>query len=166
MLILSIAQQTEVLFHNLRTVLKTYDREAPLAGAPSWRYVYHTIHSCDKWFRNPARFQEPAFHVPGLDNPDAPCDVVLTDEQLTAYAEEVALRTRDYLESLEDSALAEKPEGCEFTRLELVLGQFRHFMCHVGMLNMLTISLTGRYPAVAGLTQQREGLREDKLYEE
>ena len=40
-------------FMNIRTSLRTYDRDALCCGAPCWRWAYHAIHSADKWFINP-----------------------------------------------------------------------------------------------------------------
>ncbi len=141
-----IKKQTDSNFINLRTAILTYDREALVCGAPAWRYVYHTIHSADKWFFNPFVYEEPSFHTEGLDNPNAPCDVVLSDEQLLDYLERVRAKTSDYLDSLDDSMLSECPEQCVYTRLELVLMQFRHISVHIGLLNGQTLERTGKFP--------------------
>ena len=69
-------------FINIRTSIKTYDRDAIICGAPCWRWVYHALHSADKWFINPNVYEEPSFHEEGMDNPDNPTSVVLSDEQL------------------------------------------------------------------------------------
>lgn len=54
-------------------------------GSPAWRFVYHALHSADKWFFNPFEYDEPVFHQKGMDNPDNMCSVVLPDEQLLEY---------------------------------------------------------------------------------
>jgi hypothetical protein len=72
--------------------------------------------------------------------------VVLTDEQLMAYLDEVEQKTYDYLDSLTDADLYEKPEGSRYTRLELILRQYRHISFHTGMLNAQTILQTGKFP--------------------
>lgn len=77
-----IKEQVKTNFINLETAIKTYDRNASVCGAPAWRYVYHTIHSADKWFINPFVYSEPAFHEDGMDNPDSKCSTVLSDRQL------------------------------------------------------------------------------------
>ena len=141
-----IKRQTDANFLNLITAIKTYDRDALVCGAPAWRYVYHTIHSADKWFFNPYVYTEPDFQKADMDNPNAPSDVVLSDEQLLGYLEKVRKKTADYLDSLTDIELNECPEKCDMTRLELILMQFRHFSTHVGMLNGLTIEKTGKFP--------------------
>ena len=86
-LILCIKHQMEINFINLETAIKTYDRNSLLCGAYAWRYVYHTIHSCDKWFINPFDYKEPDFHSENMDNPDIPCNIILTDSELLSYLE-------------------------------------------------------------------------------
>ena len=141
-----IKKQADSNFINLRTALLTYDHEALVCGAPAWRYAYHTIHSADKWFFNPFVYEEPAFHTEGLDDPNFHCDTVLTDEQLLGYLEQVRAKTSDYLDSLDDSMLDGCPEQCSYSRLELVLMQFRHISVHIGLLNGQTLERTGKFP--------------------
>jgi len=133
-------------FLNIRTSLQTYDRDALCCGHPLWRWAYHALHSADKWFINPADYDEPAFHKEGLDDPDKECDVVLTDDDLLKYLNAVEQKTYDYLDSLSDEMLYEKPEGCPYTRMELVLRQFRHISFHTGMLNGQTAVITNQFP--------------------
>lgn len=159
-----IKKQADANFVNLETAIKTYDREAAVCGAPAWRYVYHTIHSADCWFFNPMIFEEPEFHVEGLDNPDHPCDKVLSDEELLSYLERVRVKTADYLDSLTDEMLYEKPEKCGFSRLELVLMQFRHISFHTGMINGQTAEKTGKFPLY--ITPNTKYRLEKGLYEE
>ncbi len=141
-----IKEQAAANFLNLETAIKTYDRNALVCGAPAWRYVYHTIHSADKWFFNPSVFDEPPFHENGADNPDNPYTFELSDEKLLDYLEKVKQKTFDYLDTLTDNALCECPENCEFTRMDLVLIQFRHISFHTGMLNGQTIERSGKFP--------------------
>ena len=133
-------------FLNLRVSIKTYDRDALCYGAPCWRWVYHAVHSADKWFINPNDYEEPEFHQEGMDDPEKPCGVVLSDEELLGYLDRVEQKTYAYLDALTDEMLAEKPAGCRYTRLELVLRQFRHISFHTGMLNGQTVLATGRFP--------------------
>ena len=81
-----------------------------------------------------------------MDNPDNPTSVVLSDQQLLDYLDAVERKTMAYLDSLTDDLLSEKPEGCRYTRLELVLRQFRHISFHTGMLNGQTALATGQFP--------------------
>ena len=57
----------------------------------------------------------------------------------------------EYLNSLSDEDLYEKPEGCKYNRLSLILGQFRHFHCHMGNINATTICNTNKWPRVLGM---------------
>lgn len=141
-------------FLNIRTSIQTYDRDATCYGAPCWRWVYHALHSADKWFINPNGYNEPPFHVEGMDDPEKPCDAVLTDEQLLMYLDQVEKKTYDYLDTLTDDMLYECPEGCRYTRMELILRQFRHISFHTGMLNGQTILQTGEFPMWVSETEK------------
>ena len=133
-------------FLNIRTSLQTYDRNAICCGAPCWRWAYHALHSADKWFINPYDYKEPDFHEGEMDNPDKPTSVVLSDEQLLDYLDKIAQKTLDYLDSLTDEDLYNKPANCPYTRMELVLRQYRHLSFHTGMLNGQTAVATGKFP--------------------
>jgi hypothetical protein len=52
----------------------------------------------------------------------------------------------EYLDTLSDEDLYEKPEKCIYTRMELVLRQYRHLSFHTGMLNGQTAVSTGKFP--------------------
>lgn len=159
-----IKKQTAANFLNLETAIKTYDRDALVCGSPAWRYAYHTIHSADKWFFNPFVFDEPDFHIQGMDNPDNPCGITLSDERLLDYLHTVRDKTFSYLDSLTDEALYEYPENCKFTRLELILMQFRHISTHTGMINGQTIERTGKFPVF--VSPHTVGRLDNGLYEE
>lgn len=133
-------------FLNIKTSIQSYDRDAICCGAPCWRWAYHALHSADKWFINPFVYDEPDFHEEGMDNPDNPTSVVLTDEQLLAYLDHVVEKTFTYLDTLTDEMLYEKPKNCPYTRFELVLRQYRHLTFHTGMLNGQTAVSTGQFP--------------------
>ena len=137
-------------FMNMQIALETYDRDADCCGAPCWRWAYHAIHSADKWFINPFSYDEPPFHEAGMDNPFTPCTVVLTDAQLLEYLHRVEQKTLAYLDTLTDEMLYGQPENCPYTRMELVLRQYRHFLFHIGMLNGQTAAATGKFPGWVG----------------
>lgn len=141
-----IARQTDANFVNLEIALHTYDRNAPVKDAPAWRFVYHTLHSADKWFFNPYHYTERPDFEPGSDNPFAPMTRELSDAELFDLLGSVRRKTMDYLADLTDSQLNECPPDCPFTRLELILMQFRHMSVHIGMLHGLTVEKTGRFP--------------------
>ena len=81
-----------------------------------------------------------------MDDPEKPCDKVLSDQELLDYLDGIEQKTYDYLDSLTDEELKEKPEGCRYTRMELILRQFRHISFHTGMLNGQTILEKGEFP--------------------
>jgi hypothetical protein len=149
--IAALITSTELMFHNLRIAMDTVNWNAEICGAPAWRYIYHTLHSADKYFINPStRFDEPEppFHTEGLDFPDNPSDTVLDKNTLNDYYEQIRQKILDYLQSLTDAQLNERPNGCGGTRLGLALSQFRHMYAHVGILNGITIANTNRFPDV------------------
>lgn len=133
-------------FINAEIAIKTYDRNAECCGAPAWRFVYHMLHSADKWFFNPFEYEEPDFHSSGMDNPDNDCAIELSDAELLEYLAKIRKKTCDYLDALTDEELCEKPKNCPYTRLELALRQFRHLSFHTGMLNGQTAERRGKFP--------------------
>jgi hypothetical protein len=141
-------------FLNIRTSILTYDRNALCCGAPCWRWAYHALHSADKWFINPFVYEEPYFHEDGMDNPENPTNVVLSDAQLLSYLDLIEKKTNAYLYSLTDNMLYEKPENCIYTRMELVLRQYRHLSFHTGMLNGQTAVATDKFPMWVSETEQ------------
>ena len=153
-LCLIIKNMVKPNFLNIRTSIKTYDRNALCCGAPCWRWVYHALHSADKWFINPFVYKEPDFHVEGMDDPEKPCEVVLSDEQLLDYLAMVEKKTLGYLDTLTDEMLYEKPEQCRYTRMELILRQFRHISFHTGMLNGQTALASGQFPMWVSETEK------------
>lgn len=160
-----IKEQVVYNFLNLETAIKTYDRNAPVCGSPAWRYVYHTIHSADKWFFNPFVYDEPDFHENGMDNPDNPCSAEFSNEELLDYLYSVKEKTLRFMDTLTDEMLQEKPENCPYTRLELILRQFRHISLHTGMINGLTIEKTGKFPIFVGGKNSIDRLK-NGLYDE
>ena len=144
----TIQSSVDLMFHNLGISMKTCDWQADICGAPAWRYIYHTIHSCDKFFINPAVYDEPPFHHPGLDWPDNPADLTLNAELLWEYYAQTRGKIMAYLDTLTNAQLEEIPERCRQNRLQLMLGQFRHMYAHIGILNGITIAHTAQYPHV------------------
>jgi hypothetical protein len=153
----SICASTALMFENMRIAMKTCDWQADICGAPVWRYLYHTIHSCDKFFVNPTRYDEPDFHVAGIDWPDHKLETVLTREQIEGYYFTVRDKILAYLDGLADEQLAEIPDGCVMSRVELILSQFRHMYAHIGIINGVTIAATGRYPRIVNESKWGSG---------
>jgi hypothetical protein len=146
-----ITDQTVILLHNVKTSILTCDMDYVLCSMPIWKHIYHALHSCDQWFINPNSYKEPPFHEPGLNSLDAQSDTALSRETLFDYYDHVRSKALDYLSGLDDELLSQKPDGCPYTRMALILGQFRHLYAHLGNINATTIIGTGRWPRVVGL---------------
>ena len=163
-LVKSIRKCTEVLFFNADIMLQTCNLDFILCDMPIWKHVYHTLHSCDQWFINPKHYSEPDFHEPYLNSLDIASEKVLSREDLTQYLERVKIKTMEYLDSLSDEMLCEKPLDCSENRLTMILSQFRHFYAHLGNINATTIIETNEWPRVVG-TSGRSGKSTTGLYE-
>ena len=152
----TIIKQTEIMFYNMNTTLQTCSLNANVCEMPIWKHLYHTLHSLDRWFINPESYSEPSFHEENLNSLDIISDRILTKEVLVSYFEGIKVKINKYLSELTDDMLYEKPQRCECTRLALVLGQYRHLMCHIGIINCSTINETGKWPKVVGLDKNFE----------
>lgn len=163
-LVADIERQTDILMHNFKTMVQTCDMEAMLDDMPLWKHAYHALYALDRWYINPTAFREPPFHDIGLDSLDAPPSGqrTLRRESLVVYLATVQKKIARHLEGLQDEQLSERPEGCEYTRMELILSQFQHANAHIGMINAVTIAATGQWPRVVGI----EGNLRLGLYEE
>jgi len=150
-LVNTIREQTVTLLFNMSTAIKTCDMDAILCDMPVWKHVYHVLHSLDRWFINPVEYQEPPFHEVDLNSLDIPSGRVLIREELLSYFETIKNKLYLYLDALTDDMLCEKPSGCPYNRMALVLGQFRHLYAHMGNINATTILATGKWPRVVGM---------------
>ena len=80
---------------------------------------------------------------PGDLPPEAMNSRVPTVRQLP---DKIEKKTLDYLDTLTDEMLYLKPKNCPYTRLELVLRQYRHLSFHTGLLNAQTALSTNAFP--------------------
>ena len=165
-LIKSIKATTEIMFHNFYITLVTCDMDYILCGMPIWKHCYHPLHSCDRWYINPAKYEEPPFHEKGLNSLDYMGEKVLSREELLEYFEQIKSKIMDYLNGLNDENLYEKPEGYKYNRMSCILGQIRHFYAHLGNINATTIIETNKWPRVVGMIGLEQGLDKNNLYEE
>lgn len=112
------------------------------------------LHSLDVWFINPydISYREPPFHSENLNNLDIPTTQFISREQLMDYFDLIQTKITAYKSSLDEESLNEKPENCPYSRIELILAQFRHLHIHMGMLMGFIIEATGQWPTVLGLT--------------
>lgn len=165
-LVETLKNGTEIMLHNFYVTLVTCDMDYILCEMPIWKHCYHALHSCDQWFINPTKYKEPSFHEEGLNSLDIMSEKVLTREDLLCYFEQVKSKITAYLDSLNDGDLYEIPEGYIHNRLECIIGQMRHFYCHLGNINATTIIETGKWPRVVGMSALTQGLDKNNLYEE
>ena len=122
---------------------------------PMWKYVYHTLYSMDRWYINPcdADYTDPDFHTPDLADLNAvPAEDVLDREQMLAYFGKIRKKIGAYIVTLEDNELEKMPEGCDMTRFRLILGQFRHWHRHMGIIYGFIVEDTGKWPYVLNMT--------------
>jgi len=139
----------------MRTMLLTFEPEAMLFEMPLWKHAYHMLHSCDRWFINPTKYEEPSFHTSGLNSLDDPVfEPRLSREDLLAYLEIIQAKILRYMSRVTDAQWAQPPEDCSFARMTLLLGQFRHIYSHMGNINAVTMQQTGKWPRVVGLEWQ------------
>jgi hypothetical protein len=140
-----------VMFHNAETAIKTCNLDFILCEMPIWKHIYHMLHSCDRWFINPTIYDEPRFHVDGLNSLDMPSNgEPLSRELLLDYLQEIKQKILAYIDGLTDEMLIEIPQGCTTHRLGLALSAFRHLYAHLGNINATTIIETGKWPRVVG----------------
>lgn len=124
-------------------------------GIPMWKYLYHTLYSMDRWYINPCdvAYQNPDFHTETLADLN-----VIPEENETLdrrLVEEYFYHIRDkigkYIAGLRDEELAENPENCDMSRLRLILGQFRHWHRHMGVIYGFIVEDTGKWPYVLNM---------------
>ena len=151
-LVTVIRQQAQVLFENASIMLQTCNLDFILCDMPVWKHVYHTFHSCHRWFINPNRYAEPDFHVPDLNSLDIPSEKTLSRAELGDYLDSIKTKILAYIDTLTDEQLCEIPPDCKYNRLSLMMAQLRHFYAHLGNINATTILETNRWPRVIGTT--------------
>ena len=162
MLVHIIQEHTAVLFTNLKAQIEQSDLNALLDGLPNSRYLFHALHSLDRWYINPDDYTFPGATVAGVDEHfsvidekrpgyEQASDLHITKEQLLKYKSYVEEKINAYLSSLNDDMLAEKVSPQKsYTRLGLILSQFRHFMFHLGMSETLTFENDHTWPEYTG----------------
>lgn len=151
-----LADQTKRALWEVQNVISCvpsncWDKE--YCQAPLWKHIYHMLHSLDLWLINPrdSQFKEPPFHEKNLNDLDTPSCKQLGQCEINRYFCQIQNKITDYLHTLQDDALLEKPQGSEYTRFTLILAQHRHLHTHMGMIMGFIIAETGLWPKVIGL---------------
>ena len=82
--------------------------------------------------------------------------IVISRKQLMDYFDYVKDKIEKYFDTLTGEMLLQKPSGCEYTRLELILAQFRHLMWHIGVSSAITFSSKKEWNEFTGLSGLRK----------
>ena len=169
-IIKQIKAQQEINFINIEEQINKADLEAVFDGVNNSRYIFHNLHSMDRFFINPIGYVyegEKLFGIPenlsvisssrvGYE-PDT--SIVISRKQLLDYFSYVKAKINSYFDNLKSEELTEKPEGCEYSRMELILAQFRHMMWHVGLSSGITFQTKGEWNEFTGLKGLRKMIK-------
>lgn len=123
-------------------------------GIPMWKYLYHTLYSMDRWYINPndPAYRDPEFHMDSLaDLNVVPKDEFIERNEMENYFYRIQDKIQSYIAQLDDDSLAENPVNCEMSRFRLILGQFRHWHRHMGIIYGFIIEDAGKWPYVLNM---------------
>jgi len=162
-IIAQIKAQQEINFINVREQIQMADLETVFDGENNSRYIFHYLHSLDRFFINPCDYVyegEKLFGIPenlsvidsNREGYVADSTIVVEREKLLSYLDYVEEKINLYFETLTAEDLLQKPKGCDYSRLELILAQFRHLMWHVGLSSGITFSAKGEWNHFTGLS--------------
>lgn len=122
---------------------------------PMWKYLYHMLYSMDRWYINPCdpSYRNPGFHTETLAdlNVIPEKDECLEKDQLESYFYQIQEKIQKYIAELDDSVLSENPPNCDMSRFRLILGQFRHWHRHMGVIYGFIIEDTRKWPYVLNM---------------
>lgn len=145
-----INEQTNVLLVNMYEQINRADLSCMIDNVNNSRFLFHMIHSMDKYFINPYDYDySEVYNLIGIDENYsiisesregyiADDGYVIPREKLVRYMDYVKAKIDNYFSGLSDEELSEKPADCPYTRLQMILAQFRHSMFHCGMSEIAT----------------------------
>ncbi len=157
-----IKKETDILFRNFYSQIEQVDLNQKFDGLPNSRYLFHALHSADQWFINPDKYKASSTDISGVDevlsiiDQELPgfsqrTDVDITAGQLRIYAENVQYKIQKYLDTLTDDMLSEVVEEAKpYTRLDLILAQYRHIMFHIGLSTGVSVDDGKPWPEFSG----------------
>lgn len=140
--------QSEILLRNIEDTLygieEKYYKDQSVFKWTIGEQLYHLLTSLDKWFINPSlpiteRKEDLTFNNKEIEK-----------EYLIEYFRKIKNKIECYLKNIDDPELNEKPEGCAYTRLELIIAQCRHTMYHIGFIHACIRIKTGSAPKYVG----------------
>lgn len=150
----TVRRQSEKLFRNIEFILDFSDDhllQRPIPRWPLWRQLFHLLHSLDQWFINPYAYVEPTEDANAIKSLDITIDTEpISLESLRDYYTSVKRKITEYLSAISSESLIENPPGSPLSRLDLILGEFRHVMYHVGMIHGCLLIEYGRIPEYVG----------------
>ena len=172
-IIRQIKDQTEINFINIRDQIEVAELEAVFDGVNGSRYIFHYLHSMDRFFINPVSYiyeGEKLFGIPEnlsvisseREGYVEDTSIVIPREKLLAYFKYIKNKIEVYFDGLTSEELLQKPEGNEYTRLELILGQFRHQLWHVGLSSAITFEGKKIWNEFTGLNGLRKMIKMKK----
>jgi hypothetical protein len=150
-----IIQQTDILLQNLQLTLNEItdvDKIPELSDMPLWKHLYHLLHSLDQWFINPSIYEEPDFHKDKMNSLLISSEESLSKEELQYYFDNVKKKIDRYLEGLHEEELGGNPHNCNFSKLALILAQYRHLMYHIGVIHSFIRDERGKWPEYIGIS--------------
>ncbi len=63
-------------------------------------------------------------------------------------------KIQNYIVTLKDADLSKEPEDCDMSRFRLILGQFRHWHRHMGIIYGFIIEDIGKWPHVLNMNRE------------
>jgi hypothetical protein len=128
----TLTAQTEILFTNIDETLNAVEEtqlyDEKICDWPLAEQIYHLLRSLDQYFINPNNYREAPIALKKNNTR-------LTKTDFLEYRDSIKTRITNYLESTEIDLLSENPPDCQFDRLTLILGQYRHLMYHIGLIH-------------------------------
>jgi len=162
-LIRQIKEQQEINFKNIEDQIRFADLETVFDNENNSRYIFHYLHSVDRFFINPSDYVYQGSIEENLSIIDSARvgyiddkSIVIPRQQLLDYFETVKTKINTFFETLTVEQLIEKPEGCEYSRMEFILAQFRHLMWHVGVSSAISFTSKGEWNEFTGLSGLRK----------
>ena len=166
-IIRQIKNQQEINFINVKEQILKADLETVFDAENNSRYIFHYLHSMDRFFIDPTNYVyegEKLFGIPenlSVIDPkregyEEDTSILISREQLLNYFEYVKAKIEKYFETLTAEELLQKPGCCEYTRLELILAQFRHLMWHTGLSSAITFASKREWNEFTGLSGLRK----------
>jgi len=154
-LIKIITEQTRILFENIQMTFNAISDDQMdklIFDAPLWKHIYHMLHSLDQWFINPNIYDNPSFHEDGMNDYRIETQTRLSKDNLVTYFKDIEVKIYLFLENLNDNCLIEIPENCSYTRLTLILAQYRHVMYHIEFITSTLHHTEEKWPKYIGIS--------------